>query len=381
MRHRGGGPQNAGDDSFLDIVANIVGILIILIVVAGVRASRAPVSLADAETPNAVTTDHPEPPQLPDLRLPEPGLNWSSGSGRPPTDVIVPDETPAPVATAPAIEDRTDRVLEQYADLVALKQKLLKDRQRASQLRQKVDALEARARSLRETQRDGRHVLADVAARLTLRRQELTRLSKELAEMAAARDTAEEASQPKVVEIGHRLNPVGRAVKGAEQHFYVRDGKVTAIPFERLKQRVRGHMSRYGREMTRFPRHEGRVGPVDGFVMEYTVARRSVGVSDELRFGRGMVRIAVTHWTLRPEPDLAAESIDDALKRASRYQTVLRASDESTVLTYWVYPESFAGMRKLQADAHKSGFRVAARPLPRGIPISGSPDGSRSQAQ
>ena len=35
-----------GSDSFLDIIANIVGILIILIVVAGMRVSNAPVPLA-----------------------------------------------------------------------------------------------------------------------------------------------------------------------------------------------------------------------------------------------------------------------------------------------------------------------------------------------
>ena len=49
-RRRATPQQAAGDDSFLDIVANIVGILIILIVVAGVRASRAPIEVPETVT-------------------------------------------------------------------------------------------------------------------------------------------------------------------------------------------------------------------------------------------------------------------------------------------------------------------------------------------
>ena len=37
--------------------------------------------------------------------------------------------------------------------------------------------------------------------------------------------------------------------------------------------------------------------------------------------------------------------------------------------------------QRLQAAAHQAGFRVATRPLPPGVTISGSPDGTRSQAQ
>ena len=41
------GETGFGSDSFLDIVANIVGILIILIVIAGIKMSQAPVMVAE----------------------------------------------------------------------------------------------------------------------------------------------------------------------------------------------------------------------------------------------------------------------------------------------------------------------------------------------
>ena len=116
-------------------------------------------------------------------------------------------------------------------------------------------------------------------------------------------------------------------------------------------------------------------------ILPRPVERRPVALVDELRHGRGMVRIAVTRWTIRPEPELASESIARALSSGSRFRTVLRASDPKTALTFWVYPDSFSGLRRLQTAAHKAGFRVASRQLPTGITISGSPDGTRAQSQ
>ncbi len=44
--------QSFGSDAFLDVIANIVGILIILIVVAGVKVSRAPLITAPLNVPD-----------------------------------------------------------------------------------------------------------------------------------------------------------------------------------------------------------------------------------------------------------------------------------------------------------------------------------------
>ena len=57
-----------GSDSFLDVVANIVGILIILIVIAGVRVGQAPVSSRSSvapSIPDSVPVDDLAPPAAP----------------------------------------------------------------------------------------------------------------------------------------------------------------------------------------------------------------------------------------------------------------------------------------------------------------------------
>jgi hypothetical protein len=115
--------------------------------------------------------------------------------------------------------------------------------------------------------------------------------------------------------------------------------------------------------------------------MEYVVERQRLSVVDELQQGMQMMRIVVSGWKLTPEPDLAAEPIDEVLRGDSRFLTALRLAEPDTTLTFWVYPDSFDGYRRLQEAAYAADFAVAARPLPHGVPIAGSPKGSRSSSQ
>ncbi|HUG90744.1 MAG TPA: hypothetical protein VML55_07925, partial [Planctomycetaceae bacterium] len=57
MSRRTEADPGVGSDAFLDVIANIVGILIILIVVAGVRVSRAPVAVVAPPESSAATPE------------------------------------------------------------------------------------------------------------------------------------------------------------------------------------------------------------------------------------------------------------------------------------------------------------------------------------
>ena len=94
-----------------------------------------------------------------------------------------------------------------------------------------------------------------------------------------------------------------------------------------------------------------------------------------------MMRIVVSGWKVVPEPGLVSEPVETALRGDSRFLTALRLADSDATLTFWVYPDSFDAYRKLQEAAHAAGLAVAARPLPAGVPIAGSPNGSRSSSQ
>ena len=94
-----------------------------------------------------------------------------------------------------------------------------------------------------------------------------------------------------------------------------------------------------------------------------------------------MYRISVAHWQIDLDRDAVHEPVAQALKPGSRfYQALLEAKSESA-LTFWVYPDSFEAFMQLKAFCHEQNFLVAGRPLPVGVPIAGSPNGSRSSGQ
>ena len=62
-RRKSSGDQEFGSDSFLDIIANIVGILIILIVVAGMKVARQPTLLSDIASTLQPMAEIAEPQQ------------------------------------------------------------------------------------------------------------------------------------------------------------------------------------------------------------------------------------------------------------------------------------------------------------------------------
>ena len=75
-QRRGAGEVQFGSDSFLDVVANIVGILIILIVIAGLRISKTPLVAVMDDDNDSAEVESIEPDSTPIVRavLPLPEL-------------------------------------------------------------------------------------------------------------------------------------------------------------------------------------------------------------------------------------------------------------------------------------------------------------------
>jgi hypothetical protein len=74
--------------------------------------------------------------------------------------------------------------------------------------------------------------------------------------------------------------------------------------------------------------------------------------------------------------------VGQALSPGSELFSRLKAfKPQSTTVTVWVYPDSFDDFRSIKAELFKRGYLTAARPMPEGHPIGGSPDGSRSAAE
>jgi hypothetical protein len=98
--------------------------------------------------------------------------------------------------------------------------------------------------------------------------------------------------------------------------------------------------------------------------------------------GRTGYEIRLNHWKLLPTRSGLGEKLADALAENSDFRFQLsRHSPQRVTITCWVYPDSFATFREVKKELFRLGYDSGARPLPAGMPVSGSPSGSRSSAQ
>ncbi|QDU42143.1 hypothetical protein Mal52_05980 [Symmachiella dynata] len=387
-RRRKKSDLESGSDSFLDIIANIVGILIILIVIAGVRVSQMP---ATPETETAAIPADPVPATI--VVEPPPKIEVALGAATelPSEELLPPEPPPLVVKVEPKPEPEPVQPPQPspqlLADITQLQRDIDKlDRdvaevtpQLASAIASQDEIAEA-AKAARQESEEVRTQLARLKAELDAHKQDVADDMTHLAILAdeiKTRDT----QRPPVKEIIHKLTPVSQIVEGEEYHFRLENNRISYVPLKQLIDSLKTHLGHRRALLSRTRTHQGFIGPIEGYRMRYLVERKPLSMVDELKHGPGMFRVAVTAWQMQVTSEVEAETAEEALRVGSRFVEVLKAAPPETTLTMWVYPDSFGLFRELQTVVHANGFNVAARPLPEGIPIAGSPDGSRSAGQ
>lgn len=392
-RSRQQSTQEFGSDSFLDVLANMVGILIILIVIAGARLSRMPaaslLSLGD-RPPTAG-----EAGRLPSLPVKSPVAEPDS---LPDGEPIVAKKRTNFDAELKALDEEIARLTELseagppkefVSQLISAERELndmaAKVRARSAELQQgdagtaemqaKTDALSRSVQALVVRVSQTRQKLGVLEQTVTGQERALSGL---LAEFEQTKN-----SRPPTVEVKHRLTPVAQAITGEEHHFRVENDRVAVVPLAELLDRVKTQIERNRETIMKLEKYQGQVGPVHGFVLNYNVQRQDLGILDRARFGGrgGVYRWGVTYWEIDVERDSHEETFEQATRSGGRFRKMMQSLPPRANLTFWVYPDSFPLFRKLQEIAHQQGFIVSARPLPDGIPISGSPSGSASVGQ
>jgi hypothetical protein len=316
-------------------VANIVGILIILVMVTGVRAKH-----------------------------------WSGDEVPQPTVKAAAAALEKDLATEAALRRDVAAHLEQQRQVE--REASLQNRVRM-QLATAVAAVERGIASGREQLdaegREGFRLRQELAGS----RSELDRLRHEHA-MALAAEAA-----PTLIE--SYPTPLSEAVDGEEIHFQLREGRVVFIPLERLLERFKEDARRKMHQLFDLPDVTGTVGPEGGFRLRYTMVRRDVPLEMQAATGSG-VYAELERWTLIPIAGELGEPIETALAERSRFREVLACyRPDTTTVTVWTYADSFAAFRRLKRATYRLGFATAARPLPEGTPIGGSPKGTKSAAQ
>ena len=321
----------AGQVSFLDVITNIVGILIILVMVVGARVHK--ISL-DA--------------------VPE----------------TVPDANAALDAEVGGLESTLASAENEIEELQA-------------QGRMVAAAAEMAA--------DARLQLATAVSAATIeieqRKQAVDSAQVAFAERASKRRELETAIQKCTLEaeaIGHQKattaevlaypTPIGRTVNGEELHFQLAGERIAYIPLEELFELAKRNTQRHASSITEMASRIETVGPVKGFALDYVIEAK-------VDQARGQVLIRSREWVVRPADPVVGELVAEALAPRSRFRGVLGGVKPDTTVTLWCYPDSFAAYRQVREELHRLGVPTAGRPLPDGAPIGGSTEGSKSVVQ
>jgi hypothetical protein len=332
-------PQEAeapGHDSFLDIVANIVGILIILVMVTGVRAKH-----------------------------------WSQSE--PPKETVS--------ATAVALEE--DRAAEtslrrEMAGMIQQQRQL--DAEIETQDRARMQLATALAAMEKETE-SRRSRLSNESRQDFLLRQELATAQAGLDRVQNEIRVVEQSEAPPTL-IESYPTPLSKPVDDGEIHFQLKGGRIAFVPLKKLLDRFKEDAKRNLYKLRDLPEFTDTVGPDGGFRLRYTMARRDVSVEMQLAAGAGGVYAELDRWTLIPTDGQLGETTEEALAGGSRFREVLASYPaDKTIVTIWAYQDSFADFSRLKKELFRIGFAAAGRPLPNDVPIGGSPQGTKSAAQ
>jgi len=324
-----------GHDSFLDIVANMVGILIILVMVMGMRVKNAPLAAISGGDSQVAAELHKD---------------------------------------LAAEESLRGEALAAAAETGSLQRETLLQRRNRDALAVMASALEQEIQARRERMDAETQEMFDLGRSLAQSRFALRELERQRADVEGAR--------PKPIVVESYPTPLSRTVRDGEVHFQLSGGRIVLIPLEQLVEQLKQNAERQKHRLLDSPELTDSVGPLGGFRLRYTLERHDVSAETAMLTGRSGSYAQLQRWTLIPVSSQLGEPVDEALAEGSEFrQAVAKLRPGRETITIWTYQDSFGSFRRIRKALYEAGFSVAARPLPLGVPISGSPEGSKSAAE
>jgi hypothetical protein len=322
----------AGQDSFLDVITNIVGILIILVMVVGARVQKISLDAAVQAPPAAANGD-----LVAEVEEREQSLASAESEIQ---------ELQVQTQMVQAAIDGASSARLQLATALSAAKVEVERRKQAADAAKVADAERAAKRSQ----------LEEAIQQCTLQAEAIKHQKA---------TTAEVLAYP---------TPIGRTVNGEEIHFQIAGDRIAYIPLEELFELAKRNTQRHASSIAEMSAKIETVGPVQGFALDYVIEAK-------IDQARGQILIRSREWVVRPVDPLVGEPVAEALRSPSRFRGVLGGAKPDTTITLWCYPDSFAAYRQVREEMHRLGIPTAGRPLPEGAPIGGSTEGSKSVVQ
>ena len=344
MRRRTHNPEDAigGQDSFLDIVANLVGILIILVVIVSAQARSVSKEVVDAG--DLETQFVEKKTELKQLRSQVTKMTVDNHELE--KDIV---------------EEK--RLTKSLADERHVKLMLLE------QASQKIESETAEWDSYRKKDFDAQEKITDLKQQLTETQREVAAWENRVAEMEINR----------VEEIEHFPTPIAKTVFTEEVHFRLSGGRISYVPLDELVDKMKAQWNVVAEELASTNQTISTVGPLNNYRLQYKLVKsRSAGNGNAVP--REVIKF--DRFVIIPTVEELGEPVNDQLLTQSQFLRQLTGRrPEKTTISIWVYPDSFGELAKLKQHLHEEGFQVASWPLEFNRPISGGPNGFKTSAQ
>jgi hypothetical protein len=317
--------EAVNSDSFLDIVASVVSIMIIMVVMEGMRIKNAPVTTAIESDPSVAELQH---------------------------DLAGEQSVKADVLKA----DNEVRQLKQWSAARGAERDMLATT--VAVLEKKIDQ---RRQNLDQEKRQG----FDLTRAVSQANYRLDQLAKE-------REQAEISEAAPVV-LESYSTPISKVVDKYEVHFILSGGNIAYIPKDALEREfVEDARRKIYKLSQNSPEMTETIGPIEGFRIRYTLELQNHGGRPEVMY----------LWELKPVTNMMGEPADMALSEGSAFRRELSKLRRGMhTITIHAYGDSFEAFRKIRKELYRLGFSVAARPLSAEMSIGFSPAGSKSTAQ
>jgi hypothetical protein len=336
-----------GQDSFVDVICNMVGILITLVVVVGMRVSQIVIEPPAAVTPAVVRT--------------------AAG-----------DATKLREELEVALRARRDAEYEIETALV-----------QSTDMRINSAVIEGRREALLTVQAEVERSIAERRARLDAEAQRQFDVQRQIAEAQIHLDalTQEQLSllsaPEEVEEIECVPTPLAKTVTGDEIHVRLRHGQLAIVPVDELLAEVERRGASYLRGgLEQRNQAQDVYGPIDGFRLRLSVNRIEESPQPGALPGTPRRAALVLQGVFTPTADDLGLALEQALLPSSPLAQRLRARKSAVgAVTVWVYPDSYAELRSLKKAMWEAGVPLAVRPLGDDQPIVFSTLGSKSAAQ
>ena len=339
-------------DSFLDVVTNVVGIIIRLILVAWVG-----------------------------------GRSYSALMLRTEAPVVAVAQAAAPQAEDDPLSAQIRRTQQELDAARARLQAQMHDlgltEMRGQTVRAQLVSLARQREQLAALQTD--LVRADGDKEQTMRPAALSMDELRRRQQSLLDDLKKLEAQPVPKKELRYRTPVSRTVQADEVFLECRGGRVAFIDLPAFLHEIQSKLDDKVAELRTSWKVDDATRPVGAFRLRYVIEREkdaadSFGGSAKPR-SEGGFRYGLTEWVVEPLTPLRGETLEAALAPTSDFRRLVDGLDASTVITFWVYPDSFALFRQLRDYLYERGLEVAGRPLPEGAPIAASRHGTASRGQ